>query len=838
MLRDRRSAPSLLAAARVAVVALLCAAAVPAVVPDPVAASSVRTAGFDAVVGVTTPNQLSGVRVPAGLAYAPDGTVYVSEPDANRVLRFAPGSQSAAVLAGGTGSGSGLSQLAGPRGLALDAAGNLYVADTGNHRVLRFAAGSFSGSPLAGVVVAGGGAAGFELDQLDAPRGVAVTGSGPTAVVWVADTGNHRVLRWAPGATSGVVVAGDGGAGSLESSLWQPGAVAVGADETVWVADTSNHRIVRWAPGAETGEVVFGGQGFGSGLSDVLSPSALLLDPSGSLVVADTGNSRVLRFAPGDAQATVFAGNNGYGSGLDQLMTPQGLALVPIDGGYDVLVADSDANRVVRWSEVSVAGSEVLAAPTGASLAAPAALAADGSSVWVADSGNHRVVRFELDGSQTVAAGTAVAGDALTQLDTPSGVAVRAGVLYVSDTINNRVLRFDPGSTTGVLVAGGAGAGSALSQLDAPSSLVFDAQGRLYVLDAGNSRVLRFDVSGTLPATGVQVAGSSTSGSNADQLSSPQGIAVDAQMNVYVADAGNRRVVRWAPNAPAGSTIASAGSPTPLGAPQGIAVSATHLFVGDIQRDELLAFPLGQPSASQLSGFTVATPTALTVDPDGRLWVLDSYFSSVQTHAVDQLVTLGVIAQQLVGARATPSVTVSSNRPATLTASPSNVCSIDAGAVRALAPGVCTVTAQTAASSLWAQASASRSFAVVLPPTTTTTTTIPRTTTTTPTATVPPTTVPAVPKLTVSCRKSGSALSCAAKRPASASTKPLVGKLVAYKAVCTGPAPAKASTTRSTTTKASTAALRLTLKRGSYTCTVTATLAGKLIARTALTAKL
>jgi hypothetical protein len=72
----------------------------------------------------------------------------------------------------------------------------------------------------------------------------------------------------------------------------------------------------------------------------------------------------------------------------------------------------------------------------------------------------------------------------------------------------------------------------------------------------------------------------------------------------------------------------------------------------------------------------------------------------------------------------------------------------------------------------------------------------------------------------------------------SASTKPLVSKLVAYKAVCTGPAPAKTAVTRSTLTKAKTATVRLTLKRGSYSCTLTATLAGKLVARTKVTAKL
>ena len=73
--------------------------------------------------------------------------------------------------------------------------GFLFVSDTYNHRVLRFAMGDFCGR-----IVAGGRGAGSRFDQFNQPFGIAVQSDGSLFVV---DRLNHRVMRWCSGATQG-----------------------------------------------------------------------------------------------------------------------------------------------------------------------------------------------------------------------------------------------------------------------------------------------------------------------------------------------------------------------------------------------------------------------------------------------------------------------------------------------------------------------------------------------------------------------------------------------------------------------------------------------------------
>ena len=108
-------------------------------------------------------------------------------------------------LVAGTGlNGSALDRFAlGMRYLQVDANGSIYIADTNNHRVVRWASGG-----SIGVVVAGNGTNGTSLNQLDYPYGIWVDSS---FNVFVAEYNNHRITRWAPGASPGVVVAGISG---------------------------------------------------------------------------------------------------------------------------------------------------------------------------------------------------------------------------------------------------------------------------------------------------------------------------------------------------------------------------------------------------------------------------------------------------------------------------------------------------------------------------------------------------------------------------------------------------------------------------------------------------
>ncbi|CAF1482946.1 unnamed protein product, partial [Rotaria sordida] len=107
------------------------------------------------------------------------------------------------TAAGVTGStGTAANELSLPFGLFLDSSDSLYIADYGNSRVQKWLTGASSGSTVAGQVTGVGGSG---ASDLSGSAGVAVDSSGN---IYVADTLNHRVQRWASGASSGTTVAG------------------------------------------------------------------------------------------------------------------------------------------------------------------------------------------------------------------------------------------------------------------------------------------------------------------------------------------------------------------------------------------------------------------------------------------------------------------------------------------------------------------------------------------------------------------------------------------------------------------------------------------------------
>ncbi len=199
---------------------------------------------------------------------------------------------------------------------------------------------------------------------------------------------------------------------------------------------------------------------------------------------------------------------------------------------------------------------------------------------WIVGSAAGSVATF-IPGTITTVAGNAAwiyAGDGAaatgSSIFLPFGVAVdAAGNLFLADSSNNRIRRVDAATGTISTVAGngligysGDGGAALSAALSNPSSLTLDAAGNLYFSDSGNNVVRRIDA---FTATISTVAGSATlhgySGDNlpATQaaLNGPNGLALDAAGNLYIADSANN-VVRLV-TAATGiiSTIAGNGAP-------------------------------------------------------------------------------------------------------------------------------------------------------------------------------------------------------------------------------------------------------------------------------------
>jgi sugar lactone lactonase YvrE len=115
-------------------------------------------------------------------------------------------------------------------------------------------------------------------------------------------------------------------------------------------------------------------------------------------------------------------------------------------------------------------------------------------NVYVADTGNDRIQKFDNNGTFLTGWGSSGTGNGL--FSGPSGVTVDgSGHVFVADTNNNRIQKFD-GSGTFLTAWGTTGAGN--GQFQFPFGAATDGSGNVYIAEYGNNRIQRFDASGTL----------------------------------------------------------------------------------------------------------------------------------------------------------------------------------------------------------------------------------------------------------------------------------------------------------------------------------------------------
>jgi hypothetical protein len=279
----------------------------------------------------------------------------------------------------------------------------------------------------------------------------------------------------------------------------------------LWIADRANGRTVEYLnKNALTGFVndtltlAVGhgdtqGQGNNGGQGGENKPRGVWVLPD-RLLVGDTSNHRVQEYLPVPAssnQSSDFSiGQNGNGNTNDpgsasatNLKSPVGSIVV----GTNLWVADSGFNRVLRYDVATLgangpAANLVLGQTTFTSngagtsqsaLSAPAHLASDGQLLWVADTGNNRVLGFQLSTIATGAPAAIVLGQAdftsgaanrggtpaADTLAGPRGIAIESGRLVVADSLNHRLLIWQPVPDTN-----GAPASAVLGQADFTSN--------------------------------------------------------------------------------------------------------------------------------------------------------------------------------------------------------------------------------------------------------------------------------------------------------------------------------------------------------------------------------
>jgi uncharacterized protein (TIGR03437 family) len=600
--------------------------------------------------------------------------LYVADTGNNRVLGFRNATsftngQFADIVIGqpdlvttfaqGPGRTSRTTGLTNPEGMAVDAAGNLYVIDSGNNRILRFPKPfSQTGNVFPDIVIGqpdfttgtanqGGLSASSLSFSLDSSLLTASLTFDATGNLWVTDAGNNRILRFNAAvlgaqATSGPVadiVLGQAGfainsEGTVVppvtsfSSIYQPTGIAFDSEGRLFVAESvtgERGRVLVWLPpfsAASTG-----------------APAARML----GVDLTTPAPATVSQYQFSQQPSALFAVGNQIG--VADTFNNRLLLFPPVEQ-WNANLYFQGATTVIGQTSFSVGtGNQGLPSAGPSTLSRPVGAFFFNSSLYVADSGNHRMVVIPQN-STGFGPATAVLGQLQLTLNSVNLIDGRefnfssgpdAGLavdftsavphLYVSDTYNNRVLGFydlrnlQPGQYADIVIGQPDFLHSisnypnnqpSSNNLKTPTGLLVDTNGNLYVADSGNGRVLRFPTPFANFQPGVPTAITESADlllgqrsfttmipdPTSETMTSPYGLAFTGNGSLLVSDASNNRVLLF----PATSQILTNEEP------------ATIVF--------------GQPdmfSNSPGSGLDqMNSPHHIAVDSDDRLYVADA----------------------------------------------------------------------------------------------------------------------------------------------------------------------------------------------------------------------
>ena len=290
------------------------------------------------------------------------------------------------------------------------------------------------------------------------PSATAVDSSG---IVYVADTANHCIRRIT---SAGLVTtfAGDGSPGAKDGSgsnaqFNSPSAIVITSAGVLYVSDAGNHRIRRITSTGVVSTFAGSTSGFQDGIgtnAQFDSPQGIVVDSLGNVFVADANNHRI-RIITSAGQVSTFAGQAASGITNDsgasaRFNTPTGLA---IDSAGNLYVADKNNHRIRKVtpqaSVSTLAGSTAGFTDntgTAAQFSSPVGIAVDSTgTVYVADTGNHRIRTVSSSGVVTTFVGLSSSGNAngtpsQAQFSSPYSITVgTTGVFYVADYGNHRI---------------------------------------------------------------------------------------------------------------------------------------------------------------------------------------------------------------------------------------------------------------------------------------------------------------------------------------------------------------------------------------------------------------
>ena len=231
-------------------------------------------------------------------------------------------------------------------------------------------------------------------------------------------------------------------------------------------------------------------------------------------------------------------------------------------------------------------------------------------------------------------AGTGSKTSNLNGFQDPGCIEIDANdTMYICDHHNYRVQMWIKGATTGIKIIDTTGA-------DHPEALTFDKNGYLYLTGHDGQRVVRYSSDFTSYVTVAGVYGSSSTA--LDRLDDPLGMDLDNDLNLYIAERDNKRVVKWASNATVGTIVIS--SSTRFYGLLLSLFSTNQVYVSseDSNAVYLWTFNASAPSVTltqvNANSSTLKKPRGIQYDKYGNLYVADQNNRRIVMYCVNSTI--------------------------------------------------------------------------------------------------------------------------------------------------------------------------------------------------------
>lgn len=387
-----------------------------------------------------------------------------------------------------------------------------------------------------------------------------------------------------------------------DSGIINPVSLAVDKQGKFYILDAADCRV-KVFEGGGTFLFSMGRQGTQEG--DLYDPTDIAIDSLGNVYVVDSGNNRISVFDKN--------GNFSQAFGEKDLLHPWGIAL----NGTNIYVSDTGNHRIVvlnaQGAKVDEIGKRGFGKnefnyPTGIQVDAKGQL-------WVADSGNNRIVRIKKGGETLLIGWESLAIQ-------PMGLVESNGLIYVAEKFSNLVNVYD--TSNGMFVNSIGLAGTSVTGLLQPTDCDFLPRGDLVVCDSGNSRIQIYSTSGE------HLVSFCNQGSGAGQLNHPEGISCTQSGKIVVADTGNKRVAVLSQGGTWEFAITE-GLDQPTDCAQD---NLGRIWVTDAGLGQVLIFKENGQFDSKLEGAEFSKPSSIYIDKFGRVFVTDADLGKTRVFSI------------------------------------------------------------------------------------------------------------------------------------------------------------------------------------------------------------